>query len=61
MIGNTDMWYGLSLNGEEQAISHDKLMEWAYDNNFQFTVGWTHTCVIRGVRLVRGPKMLEEA
>jgi hypothetical protein len=61
MNGNTETWYGLAPDGTELQIEHAKLMEWAFDNEKQFTVGWSHRFELKGQRLVRGPKMIETA
>ena len=61
MIGNTNIWYGLDENGGELMIDHGKLMDWAFGNDLQFTVGWSHKFERKCERLVRGPKMLSVA
>lgn len=62
MIGNTETWYGLGPNGEEKMIEHSKMMDWAFDNDMQLTVGWSHAFKMEdGTRWVRGTKMLEQA
>lgn len=61
MTGTLEKWYGLDAEGNEIQISHHKLMDWAYDNDLQITVGWSHDLELNGKRVVRGPKMIERA
>jgi hypothetical protein len=59
MSANT--WMGLSRDGRKLQISHTALMDWAYKNDKQFTVGWSHRFTdSNGNRLVRGD-YVEEA
>jgi hypothetical protein len=58
---STDTWMGLSRDGSKLQISHTALMDWAYKNDKQFTVGWSHRFTdSNGNRLVRGD-YVEEA
>lgn len=48
------MWYGLKPDGSQVAIGHDKLMDWARENDRQFDIGWADHVVMRdGTRLAR--------
>lgn len=56
-----DTWMGLTKDGKPVQISHEDLMVWAYKNDMQFTIGWSHSATIQnGTRLVRG-NHIEEA
>lgn len=61
MKGTTETWYGLAPDGSKVMIQHLDFMEWAFRNEKQFSVGWSHTYVQNGKRLVRGPKMIATA
>lgn len=61
-------WMGLKPDGNPVQITHSALMEWAYNNELQITVGWSHhftmpeneNSKLSGTRLVRGD-VVEEA
>lgn len=57
-----EYWLGLDKDGNQISISHSKLMEWAFDNDKQFTIGWSNSIEMDdGKRLVRGPDKVNEA
>jgi len=60
-MADADTWMGLSKQGAPLQISHAKLMQWAFDHDQQFNVGWSHAVTLPdGARLVRG-SFVEEA
>lgn len=61
MKGTTETWYGLAPDGSEVMIQHSDFMNWAYENEKIYSVGWSHAYVQNGKRLVRGPKMIATA
>lgn len=49
-----DVWRGLDKQGQQIEITHAKLMDWAYENEEQFSIGWGNTFTMpSGGRLVR--------
>ena len=56
---NRDMWMGLKDDGTQIQISHSRLMDWAYRNDKQITVGWGHSFQHEDQRLVRGEYVKE--
>lgn len=48
------MWYGITAGGRKVHITHEVLMRWAYGNEQQFNVGWSHAVEMPdGTRLAR--------
>lgn len=59
-MSSGELWMGLSRDGEPRQITHAELMQWAYRNEQQFTVGWSnHYTDPKGTRLVRGDHVAE--
>lgn len=48
-------WYGLSKAGNQRKLTATQMSDWAFDNEMQFSIGWSnHVMMPDGTRMVRG-------